>query len=531
MNKTIHITIAALCSALYLPAQNAAFDDLTEQNGIFSNWIGSFTFTTALDDGQAWIEHMEHGPLWLYTEGQNVWLYDANLRDATGLPGWIYTNRDFHPYFFVLEYPNNWLLYLEGVPGPSTTPRIFADIITGGSVLLPNAPLANIAEVADAAGGFSTLLSALATADLADAVATGGPFTVFAPTNEAFTRVDSETLNTLLTEDTETLAQILLYHVVAEPLSSSDLLLSAEGVFRGQQVDYFLPTLAGIDLAVQVTPFGIVINGSSAVISADIAASNGIIHVIDEVIMPPGTVVDLATAAGFDTLVDLVVAADLAGALSGEGPFTIFAPTEEAFAALDPETVAFLLSEEGRDTLVDILTYHVIADKVYASEVPLGIPVETLSGDATVTFTTGTNGVLRINNANIISTNIVGSNGVIHVIDEVIMPPSMETTSFNIGFDSAAFNYTINGETGANITMRRGVTYTFTRTAFGGHPFALSTAAPGVPWSESDRYGNAPNLTAEGDNIVYSPDASTPATLYYRCTVHASMGGTITVTD
>ncbi|MCC5808200.1 MAG: fasciclin domain-containing protein [Opitutales bacterium] len=530
MKKNILTTLAVFGTAVSLPAQQSAFDDLTGDNGVFTNWIGSFTFTTELEDGEAWIEHLEHGPLRLYTEGQNVWLFDANLRNATGLPGWIYTNREFHPYFFVMEYPNNWLLYLDGVPGPSASPRIFADIVAGTSVLLPNAPLSNIAETADAAGGFESLLAALDAAGLSTTIATGGPFTVFAPMDDAFAQIDSETLNTLLTEDTETLAQILLYHVIDESLTSANLLLSADGVFRGQQVDYFLPTLAGIDIALQVTPFGIIINGSSMVTAADIQTSNGVIHVINEVILPPGTVVDLATDGGFSTLVDLVAAAGLAETLSGDGPFTVFAPTEEAFAALDPETVSFLLSEEGLDTLVDILTYHVIGGKVYASEVPVGESVETLSGDS-VTFSAGAMGGLRINSASIVATNIVGSNGVIHVIDEVIMPPAMGATSFDIGFDAGAFNYTVNGTTGADITMRRGVTYTFTRTAFGGHPFTLSTAAPGTSWSESDRYGNTPNLTAEGETIVYTPDASTPATLYYRCTVHAPMGGTITVID
>lgn len=521
-----------LTSATVLSAQNSAFYDLTEDNGVFTNWIGSFTFTTPLENGQAQINHLEHGPLFLFTEGQNVWLFDSNLVRATGLPGWIYTNRDFHPYFFVLGYPNNWLLYLEGVPGPRATPRIFSDIVSGGSVLLPNREISNIAEIATASGSFNSLVTALGAAGLANTIATGGPFTVFAPTDDAFAALDPDLLNTLLTDDISALTDILLYHVVAEELTSTDLLLSPEGVFRGQRIDYFLPTLGGNYLSVQVTPFGISINGSVNVVIPDVEASNGIIHAIDSVLLPPDSIVGVASAGPFDTLVTLVATAGLVDTLSGEGPFTVFAPTEEAFAALDPDTVAFLLSEAGRETLIGILTYHVVPGMVFASEVPLGTPVATVNG-AEVEFSTGPLGGLRINGANIISTNILANNGVIHVIDSVILPPPDEgaTTTFVIGFDSAAFNYTINGVAGAPITMRRGTTYTFSRSDFGGHPFTLATVAPGTSFEESHRYGNTPNLTAAGQTIVYTPDANTPNTLFYRCTVHASMGGTITVID
>ncbi|MCC5840811.1 MAG: fasciclin domain-containing protein [Opitutales bacterium] len=422
MTHKIKSLALMFASVAVVSAQNSAFDDLAENEGVFSNWIGSFTFTTELEDGVAWINHLEHGPLYLFTEGQNVWLFDANLASATGLPGWIYTNRTFHPYFFVLEYPSNWLLYLEGVQGPADTPRVFADIVGRTSVLLPNRTLNNIAAVADAAGSFRSLLAALEAADLAETIATGGPFTVFAPTDLAFAALDPTTLNFLLTEDTDTLSEILLYHVVSGELSSEDLLLTGEGVFRGQKIDFFLPTLGGSDLALQVTPFGITINGSANVIVPDVAASNGIVHVIDSVLMPPGSVVDVAVAGPFETLVSLVATAGLVETLSGEGPFTVFAPTEEAFAALDPATVEFLLSPEGRETLTGILTYHVVPGKVYASEVPLNQAVDTVNG-ASVQFSVGGMGNLRINEANIVSTNILANNGVIHVIDAVILPP------------------------------------------------------------------------------------------------------------
>lgn len=522
-----------LCAAAFtapLAAQNSAFDDLVADGDNFSNWIGTFTFTTAFDGTEGFINHAEHGALFLWTQGQDVWLYDWNIAAVEGLTGWIYTSREVFPFFFVEGLPDQWVVFVAGVPGPEATSRIFISAANGTPILLPKHSTRNLAEVAIAAGDFSTLVTALTVTNLATTVATGGPFTVFAPTDAAFAKLDAEVLNALVTEQTDTLANILLYHVVDGIFTSDMLLFDPMSVFRGQQLDFFVPTLAGSELSLQVTPFGLLINGSSVVQAADIRAANGVIHVIDTVLTPPGTIVDLAISNGFSTLVDLVLAADLAGLLSSEGPFTVFAPTNDAFAALDPATVAFLLSEEGRETLISILTYHVIPGKIFASEVPVGVEVPTANG-APVVFSSTASG-LAINGANIVATNVLGSNGIVHVIDAVILPPAEEmVTTFTIGFDAAAFNYTINGEVAPTLTLRRGVTYTFERGAFTGHPFTLGTVAPGTAWNETQRYNNVANLTAAGETIVYTPGANTPDTLFYRCTVHTPMGGQINVVD
>lgn len=136
-----------------------------------------------------------------------------------------------------------------------------------------------------------------------------------------------------------------------------------------------------------------------------------------------GTIVDIAVATeGFSTLVDAVVAAGLADALSGEGPFTVFAPTDDAFAALPDGILAALLEPENLDVLVSILTYHVVSGTVLAADVTDG-EVATLEG-STIELAT-TDGV-TVNGASVIVADVLASNGVIHVIDAVILPPDLD---------------------------------------------------------------------------------------------------------
>ena len=165
----------------------------------------------------------------------------------------------------------------------------------------------------------------------------------------------------------------------------------------------------------------------------DVVASNGVIHVIDAVLLPPepepqpaaeadatGTIVDIAVADGrFETLVAAVTAADLAETLSGEGPFTVFAPTDAAFAALPEGTVEALL--EDIPTLTQILLYHVVAGDVRAADVVTLESAETLQGGSV--SITAEDGEVRINGALVVIADVVASNGVIHVIDAVLLPP------------------------------------------------------------------------------------------------------------
>ncbi|MFT6395823.1 MAG: putative surface protein with fasciclin (FAS1) repeats [Bradymonadia bacterium] len=280
------------------------------------------------------------------------------------------------------------------------------------TVLVPFADEPNLVEVAEENGSFTILLAAVEAAGLTAVAATTEDITIFAPTDAAFEAafvalgVTAEEL--LASPD---LAGILAYHVVPELLFSGDVVAAS-----------LLPTLAGINLKVVVD--GEVVTVGDAVVSAlDIEGSNGVIHVVDSVILPPGTVVDVAVASGmFGTLVLAVQAAELVDTLSGDGPFTVFAPTEQAFAdaleALEITAEELLASPD----LAAILTYHVVAEYLTASDVVALDSVTTVNG-ASAAISIGDDGAM-INEALIVATDIPTSNGIIHVIDAVLLPPA-----------------------------------------------------------------------------------------------------------
>jgi uncharacterized surface protein with fasciclin (FAS1) repeats len=282
----------------------------------------------------------------------------------------------------------------------------------GGSREMSSEPeLKSIVEIAVEDGRFETLVAALEAAELVDTLSGEGPFTVFAPTDDAFAKLPEGTVEALL-DDIPALREILLYHVTPGKVMSSAVvdLSTAE-------------TAAGKPVSISVEGESVMINDAKVVI-VDIEASNGVIHVIDSVIIPPAdvaSIVDIAVEDGrFNTLVTALKAADLVDTLAGEGPFTVFAPTDEAFAKLPEGTVESLLGDIP--TLRSILLYHVVPGSVMAEDVVYLDSADTASGDS-VTITAGNDGVM-INDAKVIITDIVASNGVIHVIDRVILPPS-----------------------------------------------------------------------------------------------------------
>ena len=190
--------------------------------------------------------------------------------------------------------------------------------------------------------------------------------------------------------------------------------------------------MLGKDVTVKVENGDVYINDAKVIIT-DIETSNGVIHVIDAVILPPAdedammeeknTIVDIAVADGrFNTLVAAVTAADLVETLSGEGPFTVFAPTDDAFAALPAGTLDSLLLPENKQALTDILLYHVVSGSVMASDVVgLSSAPTVLGKDITITVKDGN--VYLNDTIQVIITDIEASNGVIHVIDAVLLPP------------------------------------------------------------------------------------------------------------
>ncbi len=286
-------------------------------------------------------------------------------------------------------------------------------------------PAQSIIDVAQNAGGFDTLLSAVDIAGLTDTLKGDGPFTVFAPTDAAFNALPSAVLGALL-NDPAALADVLLYHVVGSQLSS-DVILATNS----------LNTLQGTSISITTGGGKLAVNGATVIIT-DIVADNGVIHVIDAVLVPEadkeiepvdpptqppagvGTIVE--EAQGNDhlgTLLTAVSAAGLTETLQGEGPFTLFAPTDSAFNALPQGALAGLL--ENPEALTDVLLYHVAEGALTSDTLSDLEAVDTIQGEAAPIGAVGS--VLTIDGAPVTVADIECSNGVIHVINAVLLPP------------------------------------------------------------------------------------------------------------
>ncbi|HKI53302.1 MAG TPA: fasciclin domain-containing protein [Anaerolineales bacterium] len=296
-------------------------------------------------------------------------------------------------------------------PEPTTMPEPTA---------MPEPEVMDIVDTAVADGRFTTLVAAVTAADLVETLKSEGPFTVFAPTDDAFAALPEGTVEShLLPENKQALTDILLHHVVSGNVMAADVVNLESAT-----------TVLGKDVAIKVDGGKVYINDAEVIIT-DIETSNGVIHVIDSVLLPPSeedammdkTIVDIAVADGrFNTLVAAVTAADLVDTLNGEGPFTVFAPTDDAFAALPEGTVENLLLPENKQALTDILLYHVVSGKVMAADVVGLTSAPTVLGqDITITVKDGN--VFLNDTVQVIITDIEASNGVIHVIDAVLLPP------------------------------------------------------------------------------------------------------------
>jgi uncharacterized surface protein with fasciclin (FAS1) repeats len=296
---------------------------------------------------------------------------------------------------------------------PQATP-IAAPMPEATEVPEPEVMAMDIVDTAVANGSFTTLAAALQATGLVDALKADGPFTVFAPTDEAFAKLPAGTVEGLLKpENLEQLKAILLYHVVEGKVMAADV----AGITSAT-------ALSGKDLAVKVDMGNVYINESKVVL-ADVEASNGVIHVIDAVLLPPAEltdIVDTAVADGrFTTLAAALQAASLVETLKGEGPFTVFAPTDDAFAKLPAGTVENLLKPENLEQLKSILLYHVVAGKVMAADVVTLTSADAVSG-AQISIKVQDGKVYLNETIQVIITDIETSNGVIHVIDAVLLP-------------------------------------------------------------------------------------------------------------
>ena len=269
-------------------------------------------------------------------------------------------------------------------------------------------------------------MAAVQAAGLVETLKGAGPFTVFAPSDEAFAKLPEGLVGELVKpENKAVLTQILTYHVVAGDLQSSELIHSNRAP----------KTVQGGRLSIYKSAKGVMVN-KSMVTAANILTTNGVIHVIDSVLLPKGIklpkvppkpvdIVDTAVAAGsFKTLVAAVQAAGLVETLKGTGPFTVFAPTDAAFAKVDKATLAKLLLPENKAALVRVLTYHVVAGAVKAADVVKLTSAKTVEGNEVKI--TVTDGKVMVDNANVTATDVIASNGVIHIIDAVLLPPNLE---------------------------------------------------------------------------------------------------------
>ncbi len=276
------------------------------------------------------------------------------------------------------------------------------------AVLDPVPPVTqNIVELAVATPDLSTLVTAVTAADLVETLSGTGPFTVFAPVNDAFEAVPSDVLGRLLeTGNVEILSKVLRYHVVPGRILAADLT-------EGQTVT----TVEGTELTIRLEG-GARVNEAN-IIATDIEATNGVVHLIDGVLTESLDIVDVATIRGFSALVNAVATAGLVEAVRGNGAgagITVFAPTNEAFAALG--------ELPSNPTLTAVLTSHVVNGRALSTGLTNNQSVPTLQGGNLLVQT----GPLRVrgagNNApiNVTGVDIVAKNGIIHVIDGIILP-------------------------------------------------------------------------------------------------------------
>lgn len=288
-----------------------------------------------------------------------------------------------------------------------------------------NVQAKDIVDALKDCGQFKTLVAAVKAAGLVETLKGDGPFTVFAPNDHAFARLPKGTVENLLKpENKERLKSILTFHVVGDAKTSCSL--------RSGEI----ATVNGAHLRVKRWGNHLFLNSNYArVREADVRFSNGIVHVIDKVMLPPRKkteftstakepkemdIVDTAVAAGkFKTLAAALKSAGLIETLKSKGPFTVFAPTDEAFAKLPKGTVENLLKPENRDKLVSILKYHVISGKVASTDITEG-KAKTVSGKSVRLKLK--NDVVMVNKAQVTKADVSANNGIIHIIDTVLIP-------------------------------------------------------------------------------------------------------------
>jgi len=402
----------------------------------------------------------------------------------------------------------------------------------------PNQEL-NIVETAEDAGNFTTLLTVATDLGLAETLQ-NEELTVFAPTDDAFNALPEGLLDNLTESQ---LTEIILYHVL-------------EGTVESNQIEtqQDAETVQGERIFLQSDANGVTVNGTTSVINADISASNGVIHAVDQVLLPDafGTVVDNAVKRyDLTTLVGLVTDQGLVSTLNdAEAEFTVFAPTNAAFAA-----ISSTLETLSGDQVTNTLLYHVLGSAVQASQLSESQTVATLNNDEEILIEVS-EGVVTINgSATVQIADVIGSNGVIHIIDEVLIPEALgggiptsgnaiaNITINNVG--SSAWTFTnvegngVDVQTGVNnptLTLDEGGRYTITNLGASGHPFQLLDASDNVLIEAG---GDGTLQDDEDANVVVNEENGTIAftltgalaeqVATYICEFHPSMAGDLVV--
>ena len=285
--------------------------------------------------------------------------------------------------------------------------------VTDG-VLLPPAPQVqtSVWDIIVGSPDHTTLEAVVGLAGLDGALEGPGSFTVFAPTDAAFALVPQPIIDALIADPSGLLTFILKYHVVPSEALSTDL-------FDGQTIT----TLSGVDVNVSIINGSVFINHAQVTV-ADIVTDNGVVHVIDAVIAPgviANNVMEIIAGSPSHTILETAIgAAGLQTTLEDDYFFTVFAPVDDAFSALPAGTIPALLANPT--ALTDVLLYHAVGETINAADLVDGQVVTMLQGDdATITLPMG--GAM-INNANIVVADLNAWNGVVHVIDAVLLPPA-----------------------------------------------------------------------------------------------------------
>ncbi|WP_075590743.1 fasciclin domain-containing protein [Labilibacter marinus] len=314
-------------------------------------------------------------------------------------------------YFYSL-YFNKESLMINGM-AKVTQADVMADngiIHIVDKVILP----ASIKDHAVANPALSSLTAAVVKAELAMTLDNDdNNFTVFAPTDDAFAMLLENLDATLDDLSKEDLTPILLYHVVNAFVPAANVTTSYVNTLAMGQDNY-------LSINIEVGDNGVMINNKAKVVLTDVVTTNGVVHVIDKVIMP-GTVVDAAiNNSAFSILVEAVVKAELATTLSGEGAFTVFAPTNAAFEDLFAELEVTGIADLSKEALTPILLAHVVSDNVRSTDLSSGT-VPTLNTEKSIVIDIS-NGVTIDGDINVIIADVQATNGVVHAIDKVIVP-------------------------------------------------------------------------------------------------------------